>query len=74
MATVTESKKLLVEMLEYCLLEHFSMFIGDYYNTRNITKKIISCSGNDIPDVLLKKSIFETVFRRSQEPSSLLHR
>ena len=54
MATVTESKKLLVEMLEYCLLEHFSIFIGDYYNTRNITKKIISCSGNDIPDVLLK--------------------
>ena len=54
MATVTESKKLLVEMLEYCLLEHFSMFIGDYYNTRNITKKIISYSGSDIPDVLLK--------------------
>lgn len=54
MATVTESKKLLVEMLEYCLLEHFSMFIGDYYNTRNITKKIISYSGDDIPDVLLK--------------------
>lgn len=54
MAPVTESKKLLVEMLEYCLLEHFSMFIDDYYNTRNITKKIISYSGNDIPDVLLK--------------------
>lgn len=54
MATAIESKNLLVEMLEYCLLEHFSTFIGDYYNTRNITKKNISYLGNDIPDVLLK--------------------
>lgn len=52
--TANESKKLLLEMLEYCILEHFSTFIGDYYNLRNITKKTVSYSGNDIPDVLLK--------------------
>ena len=40
MATVTESKKLLVEMLEYCLLEHFSMFIGDYYNTYLVIRQV----------------------------------
>lgn len=54
LGAVAESKKLLIEMLEYCILEHFSTFIGDYYNIRHITKKIISYSGNDLPDVLLK--------------------
>lgn len=53
-ASASESKKLLLEMIEYCLLQHFSIFIGDYYNTRNITKKIVCYSENDIPDVLLK--------------------
>lgn len=50
----SESKELLIELVEYCILERFSIFISDYYNMRNITKKTISYSGNDIPDVLLK--------------------
>lgn len=63
----TESKKLLVEMLEYCILEHFSMFIGDYYNIRNINKKTVSYSGTDIPDVLLKNRFLKLF---SEEPKN----
>ncbi len=62
-----DSKKLLAEMIEYCVLEHFSSFINDYYNIRNITKKTIEYSGTDIPDVLLKNR-FMKMF--SEEPQN----
>lgn len=69
-ASASESKKLLLEMIEYCLLQHFSIFIGDYYNTRNITKKIVSYSENDIPDVLLKNRFLKLFSEDPQNRSA----
>lgn len=48
-----ETKKLLVELIEYCVLENLSSFIVDYFNKLNMKKKVISINQNSIPEILL---------------------
>lgn len=67
MTMPNDSKKLISEMIEYCVLQHFSTFIGDYYNTRRITEKTVEYSGEDIPNVLLKNRFLKLF---SEEPKN----
>lgn len=49
-----EIRNLFVELVEYCLLENLSIFIEDYFNSKNMRKNIITLSQNSLPDILLE--------------------
>lgn len=67
LSKISESSKLLVELIEYCLLDHFSIFINDYFNKRGVSQKCMSCLGRDIPDVLLQNRFLKLF---SEEPKN----
>jgi len=67
LSRISESSKLLVELIEYCLLDHFSMFINDYFNQRGISQKCTCCLSKDIPDVLLQNRFLKLF---SEEPNN----
>lgn len=53
MTTTIETTNLLKELIEYCLLDDFSIFIEDYFNSRNMNENIITFDQNAVPDILL---------------------
>ena len=67
LSMISESSKLLVELIEYCLLERLSTFIEDYFNKRGVSQKCICCLGKDIPDVLLQNRFLKLF---SEEPKN----
>lgn len=52
MAEGSDNVNLLIELLEYCILEDFSTFIESYFNARHLLPKVITLSREDIPDIL----------------------
>lgn len=67
LALISESSKLLIELIEYCLLDHFSLFINDYFDKRGVSQKCLCCLGKDIPDVLLQNRFLKLF---SEEPNN----
>lgn len=53
MAEASDNVNLLIELLEYCILEDFSTFIESYFNARHLLPKVIMLLREDIPDILL---------------------
>ena len=64
-----KSNELLKELLEYVLLENFSIFITDYFNLLNKCDKTFTLNRNDIPEIVINnrflKMISENISNRS---------
>ena len=52
-AKTNESTNMLIELIEYCLLENLSTFIDDYFNLRHMNENVIKLDQNSVPDILL---------------------
>lgn len=48
----SESEALLIELIEYCLVEQLSLHLSAYFNNSDL-KQVEEISRNDIPDILL---------------------
>lgn len=67
LAKPDEASILLIELIEYCLLENFSTFIGDYFNLRHMNSNIITLDQNSVPDILLNNRFLKLF---SESPSN----
>ncbi|MGN0319240.1 MAG: hypothetical protein ACI4E1_15050 [Lachnospira sp.] len=52
-AKCDDSINLLLELIEYSLIENFSIFISDYFNALHLHSKVKKWSKDSIPDLLL---------------------
>lgn len=49
-----DTRKLLTELIEYSILENFSTFISDYFNSLELNSKVTELSKESVPDILFK--------------------
>lgn len=65
-AQTSSSVELLIELIEYSILEHFSTFICDYFNKLNMNDKVECLYIDSVPDVLLSNR-FLRLFSENME-------
>ncbi|MCQ2485883.1 MAG: hypothetical protein MJ168_11200 [Clostridia bacterium] len=71
-AKTNESTDLLIELLEYCILDNLSIFIGDYFNLKHLNENVISLDQNSIPDILLDNRFLKLFSENPQNRSAFL--
>ena len=59
--TNIKATKLVKELIEYTLLENFSIFISDYFNLLDENDKTFEMNRNDIPDIILKNRFLNMI-------------
>ncbi len=71
-AKTTEAANILIELIEYCLLENLSTFIGDYFNSRSLNENIITLNQNSVPDILLSNRFMKLFSENPRNRSAFL--
>lgn len=66
-AKASETSIILIELIEYSILNDFSVFIGDYFNQRHLNNNVINLDQKSIPDILLENRFLKLF---SEDPNN----
>ncbi len=72
-AKTNESTNMLIELIEYCLLENLSTFIGDYFNLRHMNENVIKLDQNSVPDILLNNRFMKLFSENPRNRSAFVN-
>lgn len=72
-AKTNESTNMLIELIEYCLLENLSTFIGDYFNLRHMNENVIKLDQYSVPDILLNNRFMKLFSENPQNRSAFVN-
>ena len=72
-AKTNESTNMLIELIEYCLLENLSTFIGDYFNLRHMNENVIKLNQNSVPDILLNNRFMKLFSENPRNRSAFVN-
>lgn len=72
-AKTNESTSMLIELIEYCLLENLSTFIGDYFNLRHMNENVIELDQNSVPDILLNNRFMKLFSENPRNRSAFVN-
>ncbi|WP_419022324.1 hypothetical protein [Holdemanella sp.] len=72
-AKTNESTNMLIELIEYCLLENLSTFIDDYFNLRHMNENVIKLDQNSVPDILLNNRFMKLFSENPRNRSAFVN-
>lgn len=72
-AKTNESTNMLIELIEYCLLENLSTFINDYFNLRHMNENVIKLDQNSVPDILLNNRFMKLFSENPRNRSAFVN-